>query len=178
MNHTEVQKAVPSQSKSWIYFSFFRMNPCPLPSPVTVAKAQALITPVPFHKLAAPPKWLIHGSWEDTGYTSLTKWGETATNDWADINSSSKRQNIPTERKVMDHPGLMQPNYLCKNTCRTCCCATNGTAQQLVFTSPSLSQAVLRGLGPGRAAATEPGNTWNPGPEPCCVGPTSSRGKN
>lgn len=40
----------------------------------------------------------------------------------------------------------MQPNYLCKNTCRTCCCATNGTAQQLVFTSHSLSQAVLCGL--------------------------------
>lgn len=28
----------------------------------------------------------------------------------------------------------MQPNYLCKNIYRTCCCATNCTEQQLVFT--------------------------------------------
>ena len=28
----------------------------------------------------------------------------------------------------------MQPNYLCKNTYRTCCCASNCTEQQLVFT--------------------------------------------
>lgn len=62
MNHTEVQKAVRSQSKSWIYFSFSRINPCPLLTPVTVREAQAHMTPVPFHKLAAPPKGLIHGS--------------------------------------------------------------------------------------------------------------------